>query len=126
MRPARPYVRTIRPALGDNMITIKHGRSTFTVRPENAETTRELLARIDKGRRIKIDRPKGQAKHDSSKRDYPRFNPDCMFTSDYITAYTALNHARLHLMPCIIEPALNRTPAGLDPAIPEVFAEVDE
>jgi hypothetical protein len=108
------------------MITIKHGRSTFTVRPENAETTRELLARIDKGRRIKLDRPKGIDKHNSVKRDYPRFNPDCMLTSDYITAYIALNYGRLHLVPCTIEPALNRTPAGLDPAIPEVFAETME
>ena len=108
------------------MITIKHGRATFTLRPENAEPIRELLARIDKGKRIKLDRPKGEAKHDSSKRDYPRFNPECMLTSDYITAYIALNHARLHLEPCDFAPALNRTPAGLDPAIPEVLAEVDE
>jgi hypothetical protein len=107
------------------MITIKHGRSTFTVRPENAEPVRDLLARIDKGKRIKLDRPKGQAKHDSSKRDYPRFNPECMLTSDYITAYTALNHSRLHLEPCDFAPALNRTPAGLDPAIPEVLEEVE-
>lgn len=106
------------------MIVIKHGRSTFTVRPENAEPARELLARIDKGRHIKISRPKGEAKHNSSKRDYPRFNPECMLTSDYITAYTALNHLRLHLEPCDFAPALNRTPAGLDPAIPEVFEEV--
>ena len=111
------------------MITIKHGRATFTLRPENAEPIRDLLAKIDKskGRRgAKLDRPKGIDKHNSAKRDYPRFNPDCMLTSDYITAYTALNHARLHLVPCTIEPALNRTPAGLDPAIPEVLAEVDE
>jgi len=108
------------------MITIEHGRARITVRPENAEPARELLARIDKGKRIKLDRPKGQAKHDSSKRDYPRFNPDCMLTSDYITAYIALNHARLHLVPCTIEPALNRTPAGLDPAIPEIFEETIE
>jgi hypothetical protein len=108
------------------MITITHGRARLTVRPENAEPTRELLARIDKGRRIKIDRPKGEAKHDSSKRDYPRFNPECMLTSDYITAYIALNYGRLHLVPCAIEPALNRTPAGLDPAIPEILAETME
>jgi hypothetical protein len=111
------------------MITIKHGRSTFTVRPENAETTRELLAKIDKskGRRgAKLAREKGQAKHNSNSRDYPQFNPECMLTSDYITAYVALNHARLHLEPCTIEPALNRTPAGLDPAIPEIFEETIE
>ena len=111
------------------MITIKHGRSTFTVRPENAEPIRELLAKIDKskGRRgAKLAREKGEAKHNSSKRDYPRFNPECMLTSDYITAYTALNHSRLHLVPCDFAPALNRTPAGLDPAIPEIFEEIIE
>ena len=111
------------------MITIEHGRARLTVRPENAESTRELLAKIDrsKGRRgAKPAREKGEAKHDSSKRDYPRFNPDCMLTSDYVTAYIALNHARLHLVPCAFEPALNRTPAGLDPAIPEAFEEIIE
>ena len=111
------------------MITITHGRARLTVRPENAEPIRDLLAKIDKskGRKgAKLYRPKGQAKHNSNSRDYPQFNPDCMLTSDYITAYTALNHARLHLMPCTIEPALNRTPAGLDPAIPEIFEETIE
>lgn len=108
------------------MITITHGRSTFTVRPENAEPVRDLLAKIDKRKIIKLDRPKGEAKHDSRKRDYPRFNPDMMLTSDYITAYTALNHGRLHLVPCDVEPAVNRTPAGLDPAIPEIFEETVE
>ena len=111
------------------MITITHGRARLTVRPENAEPIRDLLAKIDKskGRRgAKLAREKGEAKHDSSKRDYPRFNPECMLTSDYITAYTALNHGRLHLVPCTIEPALNRTPAGLDPAIPEIFEETIE
>ena len=107
------------------MITIKHGRATFTLRPENAEPTRELLAKIDKGRRVKLPRPKGEAKHDSSKRDYPRFNPECMLTSDYVTAYTALNHARLRLAPCAFAPALDRTPAGLDPAVPEVQEETE-
>jgi hypothetical protein len=110
------------------MITIKHGRSSFTVQPENVEPVRDLLANIDKskGRKgAKLDRPKGEDKHNSSKRDYPRFNPDCMLTSDYITAYTALNHARLHLVPCAFEPAINRTPTGLDPSIPEVREEVD-
>ena len=109
------------------MITITHGRATFTVRPENAEPVRELLAKIDKSkgqRGAKLDRPKGMAKHDSSKRDYPRFNPECMLTSDYVTAYLALNHARLHLAPCGFAPALNRTPASLDPAMPEVLEEV--
>lgn len=107
------------------MITIEHGRARLTVRPENAEPVRDLLAKIDKRKIIKLDRPKGAAKHDSRKRDYPQFNPDMMLTSDYITAYIALNHGRLHLVPCTIEPALNRTPAGLDPAVPEVFEEID-
>jgi hypothetical protein len=108
------------------MITIKHGRATFTVKPENAETIRGLLATIDKSkgkRGAKLDRPKGIDKHNSSKRDYPKFNPECMLTSDYVTAYTALNRARLHLVPCAFEPAVNRTPAGYDPQFPLVVEE---
>jgi hypothetical protein len=107
------------------MITIKHGRASFTVKPESAPGIHDLLAKIDKlkGKRgAKLDRPKGIDKHNSSKRDYPKFNPECMLTSDYIMAYTALNHARLRLVPCAIEPALNRTPKGLDPLFPEVVS----
>jgi hypothetical protein len=110
------------------MITIQHNRAKFTVKPENAQATHDLLTLIDKskgkkGRKLAQD--KGIAKHDSRKRDYPRFNPMCMLTSDYVTAYVALNHARLHLAPLKIEPALNRTPHELDPSTPEVVEEVD-
>ena len=110
------------------MITIQHDRATLRVKPEHAQATYDLLALIDKtkGKRgAKLARDKGQDRHDSRKRDYPRFNPACMLTSDYVTAYVALNHARLHLVPCTIEPAVNRTPPELDPTIPEVVAEVD-
>jgi hypothetical protein len=108
------------------MITITHGRATFTVKPENVETIRGLLATIDKSkgkRGAKLDRPKGIDKHNSAKRDYPKFNPACMLTSDYVTAYTALNRARLHLAPCDIEPAVNRTPVGYDPQFPVCIEE---
>jgi hypothetical protein len=57
------------------------------------------------------------------KRDYPKFNPACMLTSDYVTAYTALNRARLHLAPCAFEPANNRTPEGYDPKFPVCVEE---
>jgi hypothetical protein len=108
------------------MITITHGRASFTVKPENAPGIHDLLATIDKSkgkRGAKLDRPKGIDKHNSSKRDYPIFNPRVMLTSDYVTAYTALNHARLHLAPCAIEPAVNRTPEGYDPQVPVVVEE---
>jgi hypothetical protein len=108
------------------MITIKHGRASFTVKPENVETIRGLLATIDKSkgkRGAKLDRPKGIDKHNSAKRDYPKFNPACMLTSDYVTAYTALNRARLHLVPCAFEPATNRTPVGYDPQFPVCIEE---
>jgi len=108
------------------MITIKHGRASFTVKPENAPRIHDLLAKIDKSkgkRGAKLDRPKGIDKHNSSKRDYPQFNPRVMLTSDYVTAYVALNHARLHLAPCAIEPAVNRTPEGYDPQVPVCFEE---
>jgi len=106
------------------MITITHARATLTVKPEHAQSTHELLALIDKtkGKRgAKLARDKGQDRHDSRKRDFPQFNPACMLTSDYVTAYVALNHARLHLVPCTIEPAVNRTPPELDPTVPEVI-----
>ena len=108
------------------MIQIKHGRATFTVKPENAQAVYDLLAIVDKSkgkRGPKLDRPKGIDKHHSAKRDYPKFNPAVMLTSDYVTAYTALNRARLHLVACDFAPAVNRTPPGLDPAFPEVTVE---
>lgn len=110
------------------MITITHNRATFKVKPEHAQSTRDLLALIDtsKGKRgAKLARPEGRDRHDSRKRDYPRFNPACMLTSDYVTAYVALNHARLHLAPLKIEPTVNRTPPELDPTVPEVIEEVN-
>ena len=111
------------------MITITHNRATFKVKPEHAQATYDLLALIDKtkGKRgAKLARDKGQDKHDSRKREFPQFNPMCMLTSDYVTAYNALNHARLHLAPLKIKPALNRTPPELDPTVPEVVEELCE
>jgi hypothetical protein len=110
------------------MITINHARATLTVQPENAQSTHDLLALIDKtkGKRgVKLARDKGQNKHDSRKREFPQFNSFSMLTSDYVTAYNALNHARLHLAPLKIEPTVNRTPPELDPSTPEVLEEVD-
>ena len=109
------------------MITIKHARATLIVKPEHAQATYDLLAIIDKSkgkRGVKLTRPKGIDKHDSRKRAFPQFNPRMMLTSDYVTAYVALNHARLHLAPLKIEPALNRTPPELDPTVPEVLEEL--
>ena len=111
------------------MITIQHARATLTVKPEHAQNTHDLLALIDKSkgkRGAKLTRDKGIAKHDSRKRDFPQFNPACMLTSDYVTAYVALNHARLRLAPLKIEPAVNRTPPELDPTVPEVVEELCE
>lgn len=110
------------------MVIIKHARATLTVKPENAQATYDLLALIDKskGRKgRKLAQDKGIAKHDSRKRDFPQYNPACMLTSDYVTAYVALNHARLHLAPLKIEPTLNRTPPELDPSVPEVLEELN-
>jgi hypothetical protein len=102
------------------MITITHNRATFTVKPENAEQTRELLALIDKskGRKgAKLTRPKGNPKHDSSKRHFPAFTPG-MSTSDYVARYAALN-GHLHLAKVDYAHA-DRPAAMLDPSIPEV------
>jgi hypothetical protein len=111
------------------MITIKHARARFKVKPEHAQATYDLLALIDKSkgkRGAKLARPKGIDRHDSRKRDFPQYNPACMLTSDYVTAYVALNHARLRLAPLKIEPTVNRTPTELDPSIPEVVEELCE
>ena len=102
------------------MITITHGKSTFTVKPENAEPTRELLALIDKskGRKgAKLTRPKGQAKHDSSKRHFPAFTAG-MSTAEYVKLY-ALQNDRLHLAKVRYEHA-DRPAAMYDPTQPEV------
>jgi hypothetical protein len=102
------------------MITITHNRATFTVKPENAEPTRELLALIDKskGRKgAKLTRPKGHAKHDSSKRHFPAFAAG-MSTADYVARYAALN-GHLHLAKVDYEHA-DRPAAMLDPSTPEV------
>jgi hypothetical protein len=108
------------------MITIKHGRATFTVKPEHAPAVHDLLAVIDnsKGKKgPKIERPKGNNKHHSSKRDYPVFNASVMLTSDYVTAYAALNQRRLNLKPCDIEPTVNRVPAQYDFRFPVCIEE---
>lgn len=102
------------------MITINHNRATFTVKPENAEQTRELLALIDKskGRKgAKLTRPKGHAKHDSSKRHFPTFTAG-MSTSDYVARYAALNgHLSLAKVGYM---HADRPAPMLDPTQPEV------
>ena len=102
------------------MITITHGKATFTVKPEHAEPTRELLALIDKskGRKgRKLPKDKGQAKHDGSKRSYPTFTVG-MSTADYVARYAALN-GHLSLAKVGYTHA-DRPAAMLDPSIPEV------
>jgi hypothetical protein len=108
------------------MITITHNRATFTVKSENAEQTRELLALIDKskGRKgAKLTRPKGQATHDSSKRQYPMFYPG-MTTAEYIRQYINLN--RYLFVGAYDEDKIlsythaDRPAAMYDPTIPEV------
>ena len=111
------------------MITLKHNRATFKIKPENAPAIHDLLALIDKtkGKRgAKLTRPKGIDKHHSGKRDYPQFNPHVMLTSDYVTAYTALNQRRLNLVLCDIEPTTNRTPPGYDHQFPVCIEETIE
>lgn len=111
------------------MITITHGRATLTVKPENTQGVYDLLALIDKskGRKgAKLTRPKGQAKHDSSKRSYPVFAPG-MTTAEYIRQYTSLNrylfvgaHAEDKILTYV---HADRPAAMLDPSIPEVVCE---
>jgi hypothetical protein len=102
------------------MITITHEKAMFTVKPENAEPTRELLALIDKskGRKgRKLPKDKGHVKHDSSKRHFPAFTPG-MTTSDYVARYAALN-GRL-LLSKVDYTHADRPAAMYDPTQPEV------
>jgi hypothetical protein len=102
------------------MITINHNRATFTVKPEHAEQTRELLAIIDKSKGKKgrkLPKDKGNPKHDSSKRHFPAFEPG-MSTTDYVARYATLN-AGLILAKVNYTHA-DRPAAMYDPSIPEV------
>ncbi len=108
------------------MITITHEKATFTVKPENAEQTRELLALIDKskGRKgRKLPKDKGHVKHDSSKRSYPVFAPG-MTTAEYIRQYTSLNRylfvGNYSEDKILTYTHADRPAAMLDPSIPEV------
>jgi hypothetical protein len=106
------------------MININHNRATFTVKPENVEPTRALLALIDKskGRKgRKLPKDKGQAKHDSSKRHFPAFEPG-MSTREYLRQYAALN-AHVHLLPVSDAFDHDRPAPMLDPSEPEVTCE---
>ena len=100
------------------MVIIKHHRATFTVKPENAESTREALAKLDKGKGPKSPRLKGNPKHDSMKRHYPVFTPG-MSTREYLRQYATLN-AHVHLLPVSDAFDHDKPAPMLDPSIPEV------
>ena len=109
------------------MVIIKHARATLTVQPENAQATYDLLALIDKtkGKRgVKLTRPKGNPKHDSSKRYFPAFEPG-MSTGEYLRQYAVLN-AHVHLLPVSDAFDHDRPAPMLDPTIPEVVEELCE
>lgn len=102
------------------MITITHGRATFTVQPESAQAIHDLLALVDKskGRKgRKLPRDKGNPKHNSMSRFYPVFEPG-MSTAEYVKLY-ALQNDRLHLAKVDYMHA-DRPAPMLDPSIPEV------
>lgn len=102
------------------MITITHNRATLTVQPEHAESTRELLALIDKskGRKgRKLPKDKGHPKHNSMSRFYPVFHAG-MSTAEYVKLY-GLQNDRLHLAQVNYEHA-DRPAPMVDPSIPEV------
>ena len=102
------------------MIEIKHDRATLRVLPERAQQTYDALAKLDKGKGPKLPKPKGNPKHDSSKRRYPVFEPG-MATAVYLRAYAALN-GHVHLSPIGFEHA-DRPAPMLDPSYSEVTAE---
>ena len=109
------------------MITIQHARAKFTVQPENAQSTYDLLALIDKSKGKKgrkLARDKGNPKHDSSKRYFPAFEPG-MSTGEYLRQYAVLN-AHVHLLPASDAFDHDRPAPMLDPTVPEVLEELCE
>lgn len=105
------------------MITITHGRATFTVQPDNAQAVHANNALVDKskGRKgPKLPKAKGNPKHDSMKRFYPVFEPG-MSTREYLRQYAILN-AHVHLLP-VNSISHDRPAPMLDPSIPEVVEE---
>jgi hypothetical protein len=108
------------------MITITHGKATFTVKPENTQGVYDLLALIDKskGRKgRKLPKDKGHAKHNSMSRSYPVLYAG-MTTADYVERYHTMN-GHLHLAKVKYTHA-DRPAAMLDPTIPEVVEEACE
>ena len=99
------------------MITIHHKRATFTVKPENAESTREALAKLDNGKGRKFKKSTNP-KHDSMKRHYPVFTPG-MSTREYLRQYATLN-THVHLLPVSDAFDHDKPAPMLDPSIPEV------
>lgn len=109
------------------MITITHGKATFTVKPEHAKQTRELLAIVDKSKgkkgrkfskyQIDDDGKRRIVGPGSMGRFYPTFTAG-MSTSDYVARYAALN-GHLSLAKVGYTHA-DRPAAMLDPSIPEV------
>jgi hypothetical protein len=99
------------------MIEVTHETTRYKVKPENAQTVRNLAAKPPKIK-IKVD-----AKHNSMKRDYPIFEAG-MTTEDYLKCYAALN-SRLLLSPWAYNYDLRAAPM-LDATQPEVWEEVDD
>jgi hypothetical protein len=100
------------------MITITHEKATFTVKPENAEQTRELLALIDKSKGRKGRKwEKEKVPYTSMSRSYPVLYAG-MSTAQYVERYHTMN-GHLHLAKVDYAHA-DRPAAMLDPLIPEV------
>lgn len=112
------------------MITIKHERATFRVKPEHAQATYDLLALIDKSkgkRGAKLPRPKAiRREHNSGLRTYPTFYSG-LKTADYISAYIALNKqlfvGKYDDDKMLSYEHADRQAPELDPTVPEVQEE---
>ena len=107
------------------MLTITHKRARFTLKPENVQETRELLALIDKtdGQKgAKLKRPKADAKHDSMKREYPAFYAG-METGEYLNKFHELNERKM--LSGLAFTFANRAAPMLDASAPEVLEELD-
>ena len=99
------------------MIEFTHETTRYKVKPENAETIRNLATKPPKIK-IKVDR-----RFDCMRRHYPKFYAGLTTTGDYVREYASINdHQKLIGLEYTYADRLAPT---LDATQPEVWEEID-
>jgi hypothetical protein len=99
------------------MIEFTYETTRFKVKPENAQTVRNLAAKPPKIK-IKVDR-----RFDSMRRHYPTFYVGMTTTADYLSEYASINNNQKLIG--LEYTYADRLAPTLDATQPEVVEEVD-